>query len=87
MDGVCKIQLLSTKRAVFMDKDYKSRDLSTKRAIFMDSKRLCTTRNLQIAGVLPGIKCIFTGKLLSVPSFFGVSRAVSLCICDWSIVT
>ena len=42
MDGVCKIQLLSTKRAVFMDKDYKSRDQSTKRAIFMDSKRLCT---------------------------------------------
>ena len=27
--------------------------------------------NLQIAGVSPGIKCIFIGKLLSVPSFFG----------------
>ena len=42
MEGVCKNELLSTKRAVFMDKDYKSRDLSTKKAIFMDSKRLCT---------------------------------------------
>ena len=30
MDGVCKIQLLSTKRALYP-------------AIFMDSKRLCTT--------------------------------------------
>ena len=45
----------------------------------------CTTKNLQIAGVLPGIKCIFTGKLLSVPSFSGVSRAVSLCFCTWSL--
>ena len=32
-----------------------------------------------------GIACIFTEKLLSVPSFFGVSRAVSLCFCTWSI--
>ena len=31
------------------------------------------------------IACTFTGKLLSVPSFFGVSRAVSLCLCTWSI--
>ena len=44
-------------------------------------------KNLQIAGVLPGIACTFIGKLPSVPSFFGVSRAVSLCFCAWSIVT
>ena len=48
---------------------------------------ICTTEILQIAEVLPDIACTFTGKLLSVPSFFWVSRAVSLCFCDWSIVT
>ena len=46
---------------------------------------ICTTRNSQIAGVLPGIACTFIGKRLSVPSFLGVSRAVSLCFCTWSL--
>ena len=55
------------------------------RFFFWVLRHICTTRNSQIAGVLPGIKCIFTGKLLSVPSFFGVSRAVSLCFCTWSV--
>ena len=41
--------------------------------------------NSQIAGVLPDIACTFIGNLLSVPSFFGVSRAVSICFCTWSI--
>ena len=45
----------------------------------------CTTGVWWIAGFLSGAECIFTGKLLLVPSFFGVSRAVSLCFCTRSI--
>ena len=66
--------------------------LSRKSLIFKDLRFFfwflhhgCTTRNSQITGIVPGIKCIFTGKLLSVPSFFRVSRAVSLCFCTRSV--
>ena len=55
------------------------------RFFFWFLHHICTTRNSQIAGVLPGIECTFTGKPLSIPSFSGVSRAVSLCFCTWSV--
>ena len=66
--------------------------LNRKSLIFKDLRfffwflhHICTTRNSQIVGVLPGIACTFIGKLLSAPSFFGVSRAVSLCFCTRSV--
>ena len=66
--------------------------LNRKSLIFKDLRfffwillHICTTEILQIAEVLPGIACTFTGKRLSVPSFFRVSRAVSLCLCTWSL--
>ena len=50
--------------------------LNRKSLIFRDLRfffwilhHICTTRNSQIAGVLPGIACTFIGKLLSAPSF------------------
>ena len=64
----------SVKTCYFTDGTVIFRVSSVKPWDFTDGHALCWT-----------IKCIFTGKLLSAPSFFGVSRAVSLCFCTRSV--
>ncbi len=66
----------SVKTCLFTDGTVNFRVSSVKIWDFTDGHALCWT-----------IECIFIGKLLSIPPFFGVSRAVSLCFCTRLIVT